>query len=77
MRERDQVKFVVCDKKDFDWATGVVRKYNINQTCTVLFSPSFEELSATDLADWILEARLPVRLQLQLHKLIWGDEPGH
>lgn len=76
LQGRDQVKFVICSREDFDWALEVVSKYNINQSTTVLFSPSFEQVSPDELAGWILEARAPVRLQLQLHKLLWGDEPG-
>ncbi len=76
LRTADQVKFVICSREDFDWARETVNKYDINQKCTVLFSPSFEELEAAQLADWILAARAPVRLQLQLHKLLWGDQPG-
>lgn len=76
LRPQDQVKFVICSRDDFDWACGMVREHNINQCATVLFSPSFEQVNPADLADWILAARAPVRLQLQLHKLLWGDEPG-
>lgn len=76
LRQSDQVKFVICSRDDFDWAVDVVNKNNINQSCTVFFSPSFEQVEAQDLAGWILEAKAPVRLQLQLHKLLWGDEPG-
>ncbi len=76
LRPADQVKFVLCSREDFEWASNVLKENNINQLCTVFFSPSFEQLEAVELANWILEARLPVRLQLQLHKLLWGDEPG-
>jgi 7-carboxy-7-deazaguanine synthase len=72
----DQVKFVICDREDFNWACGVLRRYDLAQRCEVLFSPSHGVLAARALADWILESRLPVRLQIQLHKYLWGDEPG-
>jgi 7-carboxy-7-deazaguanine synthase len=74
--ERDQIKFVICSRADYDWARGQVRERGLDARCEVLFSPSWGQLEARDLADWILEDRLPVRLQLQLHKLLWGDVPG-
>lgn len=73
----DQVKFVICDRADYDWAKlkcdelGLVERFG-----EVLFSPSASALPARTLADWIVEDRLPVRFQVQLHKLLWGDEPG-
>src|SRR5690606_13455664 len=73
---RDQVKFVVCDRADYEWACGVVAEHRLHERCDVLFSPSFGQLPASDLADWIVADRPPVRYQLQLHKLLWNDEPG-
>ncbi len=74
----DQVKFVICDRRDFDWAVAKSQQFDLeSRVAEVLFSPSFEQLSYRDLAEWILAARLPVRMQLQLHKHIWGDTPGH
>jgi len=72
----DQVKFVICSRGDYEWARGQVREHGLHQTCEVLFSPSWGQQDATCLAQWILEDRLPVRMQLQLHKLLWGDVPG-
>ena len=72
----DQVKFVLCDRADYDWAVGVVREHALTDRCTVLFSPSFEQLPARELADWIVADALPVRFQLQLHKVLWGNERG-
>jgi len=72
----DQVKFVICDRADFEWARDVVAKHALNDRCDVLFSPSFGQVNARDLADWIVAEALPVRYQLQLHKLLWNDEPG-
>jgi len=72
----DQVKFVVCDRADYDWAVAMLKTHNLAARCGVLFSPSFGQQDAAELAGWILEDRLPVRLQLQLHKLLWGNEPG-
>ncbi|GIX39697.1 MAG: 7-carboxy-7-deazaguanine synthase [Silanimonas sp.] len=73
---RDQVKFVLRDRADYDWAKRTVAEHALAARCEVLFSPSFGELSPRELADWIVADRLPVRFQLQLHKLLWGDEPG-
>jgi len=72
----DQIKFVICSRTDYEWARQQVRERALNGRCEVLLSPSWGELQARDLAEWILEDRLPVRLQLQLHKLLWGDVPG-
>jgi 7-carboxy-7-deazaguanine synthase len=72
----DQIKFVLCSRADYEWARGVVREHKLYECCTVWFSPSKSELPARDLADWIVHDRLPVRFQMQLHKLLWNDEPG-
>jgi 7-carboxy-7-deazaguanine synthase len=73
---RDQVKFVICSRADYDWAKGVVAEHGLTAVCDVLFSPSFAQLKPRELADWIVADRLPVRFQLQLHKVLWDDEPG-
>lgn len=73
----DQVKFVICDREDYDWAKQIITQYHLQDRCQILFSPSHAQLANQDLAEWILEDRLPVRFQLQLHKYIWGDVPGH
>jgi 7-carboxy-7-deazaguanine synthase len=73
----DQVKFVICDRRDYDWAKSVLTEHNLTGRCAVLLSPSYGQLDAGQLADWILEDRLAVRLQIQLHKYLWGDVPGH
>ena len=72
----DQVKFVICDRADYEWSRGKVAHLKLDTRCTVLFSPSAEQLPARELADWILADRLPVRFQLQLHKVLWGNVPG-
>ena len=72
----DQIKFVICDRADFDWARDVVAEHGLADICDVLFSPSYTQLGARALADWIVAERLPVRYQMQLHKLLWNDEPG-
>lgn len=77
LRVEDQVKFVLRDRRDYEWARDMLREHRLERRCQVLFSPSYGELEPRRLAEWILEDRLPVRFQMQLHKLIWGDEPGH
>jgi 7-carboxy-7-deazaguanine synthase len=75
---RDQVKFVICDRQDYEWARFKLDEYQLaTRVSDILFSPSHGQLHGRDLAQWILEDNLPVRLQLQLHKLLWNDEPGH
>jgi 7-carboxy-7-deazaguanine synthase len=73
---RDLVKFVICDRGDYEWSCAKFRELGLEGRCTVLFSPSHEQLPARQLADWILEDRLPVRFQIQLHKYLWGNVPG-
>ncbi|MEO5566803.1 MAG: 7-carboxy-7-deazaguanine synthase QueE [Luteimonas sp.] len=72
----DQVKFVICDRADFDWACGIVAQHRLHERCDVLFSPSSGQLPASDLADWIVAGRPPVKFQMQLHKILWDDAPG-
>ncbi len=72
----DQIKFVVCDRNDYLWSREMIIRYELAGRCEVLVSPSYGEISARELADWVLEDRLPVRFQVQLHKLLWDDEPG-
>lgn len=74
---RDQVKIVLADRADYDWARGVIEEYKLAERCAVLLSPVYGVLRPRALADWILEDKLPVRFQVQLHKLLWGDVPGH
>lgn len=73
----DQIKFVICDADDYAWARDVCREHAlVERVSEVLFSPSYSELPPGRLADWILRDRLQVRMQIQLHKVLWGDEPG-
>ena len=72
----DQVKFVICDRADYEWSKRIVAEHRLHARCDVLFSPSKEQVAARDLAEWIVEDRLPVKFQLQLHKILWGDAPG-
>jgi len=73
---RDQVKFVICDRADYDWARRALDEYHLPGRFEVLFSPSAGQQNAAQLAEWLLEDRLPVRFQIQLHKILWGNEPG-
>jgi len=73
---RDQIKFVLCSRADYDWARQMLVEHDLASRCTVFFSPSKSELTPRQLADWLVEDRLPVRFQMQLHKLLWNDEPG-
>lgn len=78
LTRNDQVKFVICSREDYDWAVSKLIEYRLEQRAgEVLFSPSHQQVSARNLADWIVADNLPVRLQLQLHKILWNDEPGH
>lgn len=75
---QDQLKFVICSRNDYDWAVSKLIEYRLEQRAgEVLFSPSHHDLQARDLAEWIIADNLPVRLQLQLHKILWNDQPGH
>ncbi len=78
LTDHDQVKFVLCNREDYDWARFQLDSYQLNNRAgEVLFSPSFGQLSATDLANWIVTDNLPVRFQMQLHKILWNDAAGH
>ena len=74
LRPTDEVKFVLKDRADFDWACDIVGRYGLTNQCPVLFSPVFGELDPATLARWILDRGLPVRLQIQLHKLLWAPD---
>ncbi len=76
LRVGDQLKFVICDRADFDWASRFVTERDLHDRSAVLFSPSFGQVEPRELAEWIIHARLPVRFQVQLHKFLWGDAPG-
>ena len=72
----DQVKFVICGRADYEWACGQLQQWDLASRCEVLFSPDYTQLEPRILADWVVEDRLPVRFQIQLHKYLWGDEKG-
>jgi 7-carboxy-7-deazaguanine synthase len=73
---KDQVKFVIASKTDYDWSTMQVAQYKLNEKLEVLFSPVYEKLAPATLAQWILDDRLEVRMQVQLHKILWGEQQG-
>ena len=76
LRPDEQIKFVICDRADYEWSREKITALGLVQRCQLLFSPSAGQLPARQLADWILEDRLPVRFQMQLHKVLWGNVPG-
>lgn len=76
LQKHDQIKFVICDQADYLWAKQILQQYKLGEQCQILFSPSYQQLKANLLADWILQDQLPVRMQIQLHKYLWGDVPG-
>jgi 7-carboxy-7-deazaguanine synthase len=76
LRATDEIKFVIASEEDYDWAKWQLSERRLDRLCTVLFSPALQQLRGACLADWILRDRLPVRFQIQLHKFLWGDDPG-
>jgi len=76
LRPDDQVKFVICNRADYEWSRDLLWREKLHERCEVLFSPEHEQVKPGDLADWVLADRLPVRFQIQLHKYLWGDVPG-
>ena len=76
LEQKDQLKFVICHREDYDWAIQKMDEYQLADRCEVLFSPIHGELKPANLAEWIVDDNLPVRMQLQLHKYLWGDEKG-
>lgn len=73
---RDQVKFVICSRGDYEWARDMLAEHRLAERCEVLFSPSYTQVPARELAEWVIADRLPVRFQMQLHKQLWGEETG-
>ena len=78
LQPHDEIKFVICDRKDYDWSCLKIDELNLRDAVPeILFSPSQDQLSPRELAEWILKDKLKVRMQMQMHKTIWGDQPGH
>lgn len=76
LQSHDQIKFVIGDHADYEWSKTILDRHKLADQCEVLFSPVYQALSIEDLAGWVLKDQLPVRVQVQLHKIIWGDVPG-
>lgn len=76
LKATDEVKFVLCSRADYVWAKDILSQYRLAEKCPVLFSPVYSQLNPADLAAWVLEDHLPVRMQVQLHKILWGEKPG-
>jgi len=76
LSRKDLIKIVLCDIDDYNWAQSIVEKYQLNNICEVIFSPSYGQLNPAHLAEWILRDELQVRMQIQLHKILWGEEQG-
>ncbi len=74
--DKDQIKFVICNRTDYDWMKSIIREHRLNDVCEILVSPEHESQNPTELADWILEDKMNVRMQLQMHKYLWGNTPG-
>ena len=77
LNAHDEIKFVLCDESDYIWAKLMMHEHDLANKCDVLFAPVQDKLSPANLAEWILRDHLPVRMQVQLHKLLWGNVPGH
>jgi 7-carboxy-7-deazaguanine synthase len=73
---KDEIKFVICNRADYDWAKAKLIELKLTEKCPVLFSPSYHDLKADELASWVLADQLPVRMQIQLHKILWGEKAG-
>ncbi|HSH71910.1 MAG TPA: 7-carboxy-7-deazaguanine synthase QueE [Methylophilaceae bacterium] len=76
LKPHDEVKFVLCDRADYDWAKQMLNEHSLGKKCNVLFSPVYKDVNPADLAEWILQDKLPVRMQVQLHKILWGEVAG-
>ena len=76
LKKSDELKFVICNQKDFEWAVDYIKKNNLSSICPIIFSPSYNQMPLSELADLILKNSLNVRLQTQLHKTIWGEVNG-
>lgn len=76
LKKTDEVKFVLCSRSDYDWAKETLATHHLADRCTVLFSPVYSQVNPAELAEWVLADKLPVRMQLQLHKILWGEVAG-
>ncbi len=76
IKTKDEIKFVLCNRDDYNWAKAKIIELKLSEKCPILFSPSYNELQANELAAWVLQDKLPVRMQIQLHKILWGEKQG-
>lgn len=76
LKRDDQLKFVICSEQDFRWAQDLIIEHQLMERAEVLFSPSYGQVTPNQLADWLMESRLQARMQVQLHKLLWGEQEG-
>lgn len=76
IKPKDEIKFVLCNRADYDWAKEKITELKLNEKCPIIFSPSYSQLKADELAAWVLQDQLPVRMQVQLHKILWGEKQG-
>lgn len=76
IKSKDEIKFVLCSREDYDWARQVIAEHKLADKCGVLFSPVYQQVNPAELAEWVLQDKLPVRMQVQLHKILWGETPG-
>ena len=76
LKKSDELKFVICSREDYQWSKAIVEKYKMDKICPILFSPCSESLDPRDLAEWILSDQLPIRFQMQIHKILWDNQPG-
>ena len=76
VKPTDEIKFVLCNREDYDWAKTKIIAHKLSEKCPILFSPSYHDLPANQLAEWVLADKLPVRMQIQLHKVLWGEKAG-
>ena len=76
VKPTDEIKFVLCSRADYDWAKAKLTELKLTKKCPILFSPSYHQLKAEELASWVLADKLPVRIQIQLHKILWGERAG-
>ena len=74
LQPNDEVKFVIGNREDFDWAKDRIAEYSLDKICTLLFSPTFEKIDPQLIVEWILVENLPVRMQMQMHKMIWSPD---
>ena len=76
LKKSDELKFVICSRKDYQWSKEIIEEYKINEICPILFSPCSESMDPRDLAEWILTDQLSIRFQMQIHKILWDNQPG-